>query len=148
MSFPINSMVIFHSYVNVYQRVCHGRSENTMDDSGEKNPCRTPQNKASQLGFQSFMMIVLPEHADWRQENEPNSQWTKRGSCTKPGGKSQGFADTKSQALTVWPSDLLRFKQRCCGQNLCTEHFMKTLEICCHHDLACIQYTYVYYMIS
>jgi hypothetical protein len=24
VSFPMNSMVIFHSYVNVYQRVAHG----------------------------------------------------------------------------------------------------------------------------
>ena len=31
VDFPINSMVIFHSYVNVYQRVNHGYIDDNYD---------------------------------------------------------------------------------------------------------------------
>ena len=57
-------------------------------------PCRTPQNKASQLGFHSFMMIVLPnmQTEDKKMSRIPNGHW---GSCTKPGGKSQGLPTQK-----------------------------------------------------
>jgi hypothetical protein len=85
-------------------------------------PCRTPQNKASQLGF--IYDDLLPKHAaeDKKMSRIPNGHW---GSCTKPGGKSQGFADTTSQGLTKRNCD----SNNNCGQNLCTEHFIKTLEI-------------------